>query len=223
MGAMGLGDRIAVVAFGACMVLSCYVATQLPSRAQLSPGPNNGIVFNSSGALSGDSRFIWTNQTGNAGSYLKLWDNGITGFDAVSSGSLNLQDNNHLTVAFGTAGSNPRSVGPYAYIHAQGFSGYGFLDGGTTMGFNHPLISGCGAGTLVGGNSVGSFVSGTTGVCTVTITPEDSSHIINGWSCDAADVTHPTLMNLTGSTATTFSLSGTTTTGDVIIWKCMGY
>lgn len=84
--------------------------------------------------------------------------------------------------------------------------------------------SGCSNGTTVGGATAGRFVSGTTGACTVTITMGDSITSANGWHCTATNRT--TLANLytqSGDSTTTTTLTGTTVTGDVISFSCVGY
>ncbi len=87
-------------------------------------------------------------------------------------------------------------------------------------------ISGCTAGTTIGGASAGSFVSGTTGTCTVVITINGATGLAaaNGWVCYANDQTTPAdLIHQTASNTTTATLSGTTLTNDVISFGCMGY
>lgn len=88
-------------------------------------------------------------------------------------------------------------------------------------------ISGCSTTTLVGGASVGSFLSGTSGTCTPVITMGGAtgiSGVTNGWACTAVDVTTPTdIITETTSNATTATLSGTTASGDKIVFSCHPY
>jgi hypothetical protein len=84
-----------------------------------------------------------------------------------------------------------------------------------------PGLSGCSAGTLLGGTTAGSFHSGTSGTCTVTLTFAITAP--NGWSCWAQDTTHANTINQTANSPTTATFSGPTTTGDVIAWGCVGY
>lgn len=88
-------------------------------------------------------------------------------------------------------------------------------------------ISGCSTTTLVGGASRGSFHSGTTGTCTPVITMGGAtgiSGVTNGWACFAVDVTTPAdIIQQTASNGTTATLSGTTASGDVIIFNCEPY
>lgn len=85
-----------------------------------------------------------------------------------------------------------------------------------------PGISGCTAGTQLGGNTVGSYASGTTGACTVTLTFAYTAP--NGYACKANDLTTPAdVQNQTSTTTTTAVISGTTVTGDVINFSCEAY
>ncbi len=85
-----------------------------------------------------------------------------------------------------------------------------------------PSISGCSAGTQLGGSYQGSFVSGTTGTCAVTLTLPTSA--VNAWSCHTQNVTTPANpYPQTGGSQTTATFSGTTVTNDVIRWSCRGY
>ena len=85
--------------------------------------------------------------------------------------------------------------------------------------------SGCSNSTTVGGATAGSFVSGTTGACTVTITMGNSLAAPNAWACYASDQTTPANIydQKTGGSTTTAVLSGTTVSGDVISFGCHGY
>lgn len=83
-------------------------------------------------------------------------------------------------------------------------------------------VSGCSLASPVGGAWAGSFASGTTGTCTVTITPGITAP--NGWTCDVHDLTTPAdVVNQTASSTTTATISGTTISGDVITWKCVAF
>lgn len=91
---------------------------------------------------------------------------------------------------------------------------------GTTFTF---ASNTCGATSLVGGGTAGSFLSGTTGVCTVEITLNAATPVGNapptGWTCD--DSTHK--LSQTASTSTTCTLSGTTVTGDPIFFHATAW
>lgn len=87
-----------------------------------------------------------------------------------------------------------------------------------------PTVTGCSNSATLGGAVAGSFVSGTTGTCTVTITLPTGP--TNGYACFAHDDT--TAVDYTQSaivtSVTTLTISGTTVTGDKVVWACpLGY
>jgi hypothetical protein len=85
-------------------------------------------------------------------------------------------------------------------------------------------ISGCSTSASSGGAWAGSYTSGTTGSCTVTIVPTTVTAAAHGWICDAHDTTTPAdVINQTGFTTTTATLSGPTASGDVIVFKCSAF
>ena len=86
--------------------------------------------------------------------------------------------------------------------------------------------TGCSVSATTGGAQAGTYTSGTTGTCTVTVTFNGTtgSTAPNGWACDAQDVTTPSDAQAeTTTTQTTAVISGPTTSGDVIRFKCIGY
>jgi hypothetical protein len=83
-------------------------------------------------------------------------------------------------------------------------------------------VTGCSLTNLLGGNSAGSFKSGTTGTCTVTITPGITAN--NGFACHAKDLTTPAdEPKQTAYTTTTATLSWITVTGDLVTWSCIAF
>jgi len=86
----------------------------------------------------------------------------------------------------------------------------------------------CGTvGTLTGGASAGTYVSGAS-TCTVVLLFGGATGATapNGWSCRATDLTTSAdafLQKQTASTATTATLTGTTVSGDVVSFSCVGY
>lgn len=96
----------------------------------------------------------------------------------------------------------------------------GIVKAGGLFSSGTQSISGCSLSSAAGGLTAGSFASGTTGACTVTITLPTAP---NGWACDAHDLTAATTINQTAASANSATISGTTTSGDVITWKCQGY
>lgn len=83
-------------------------------------------------------------------------------------------------------------------------------------------VAGCSLSNAHGGAFAGNFTSGLSGTCTVTVAPGITA--TNGWSCWAADLT-TTADHLyqTASTTTQATISGTTASGDVITYGCVGF
>ncbi len=83
----------------------------------------------------------------------------------------------------------------------------------------------CSATTTLGGATAGSFASGTTGTCTVTITMGDTDTAPNGWHCTFEDHTTPAnFLSATGAASTTTcSMTGTTVSGDLITFGAIAY
>lgn len=83
------------------------------------------------------------------------------------------------------------------------------------------ITSGCATtSALTGGSTAGSFATSLTGTCTPVINLPAAP---NGWSCYAADITHPVVFTQTGSTTTSCTVSGSTTASDVIVFHASGY
>ena len=86
--------------------------------------------------------------------------------------------------------------------------------------------SGCSVSATTGGATAGTYTSGTTGTCTVVITMNGATGLTapNGWTCFANDQTTPAdKQQTTASSATTATISGTTVSGDVVSFGCIGY
>jgi len=103
------------------------------------------------------------------------------------------------------------------YAQAAGY----MANGGTKF-----TASGCSNSTTVGGATAGKFSSGTSGACTVVITMNGATGLTapTGWACSASDLTTPAnLISQSASSTTTATLTGTTVSGDVISFSCIGY
>lgn len=82
--------------------------------------------------------------------------------------------------------------------------------------------SGCTNSATLGTSLAGQFTSGTTGTCTVVITPGITAP--NGFACQANDLTtNADLIIQTASTTTTATISGTTATSDIVNFSCSEY
>lgn len=80
--------------------------------------------------------------------------------------------------------------------------------------------SGCGT-AIAGGNNAGTITSGTTGACTPVVTFAFTAPA--GWACAIANQTTANLIRQTASTTTTATFSGTTVSGDVLVYHCHAY
>lgn len=80
-------------------------------------------------------------------------------------------------------------------------------------------ISGCSATLPIAPTRwAGTYTSGTTGTCTVVITPNVPAPAPRGWRCSADDMTTPAdAQHQTAFSPTTCTISGTTVSGDVIV------
>lgn len=105
--------------------------------------------------------------------------------------------------------------------------GASYQSGGTTF-----TMSGCSATTPIGGASAGSFLSGTTGACTVVITLNGATGITapNGWTCAIYDLSSAInvttglgIMSQTASSTTTCTISGLTVSGDKLQFLAMAF
>jgi hypothetical protein len=129
-------------------------------------------------------------------------------------------DSGSTDIAFSRTAAGVLALGNGTSANTTGkFKAAGYMSVGTKF-----TASGCTNSTTVGGATAGKFSSGTTGTCTVTITMGDTATAPNGWACWAADQTTPAdIITQTASNATTATISGTTVTGDVIAFGCVGY
>lgn len=184
-----------------------------------------GIDFGTSGTPNeGQITYLdgsnWFNFITNQGVRMRLDSNALlhlasTGVFALDSASFGTADTGIsrdaaavVDIGNGTAAS---TVG--------GVKAAGYISAGTKF-----TASGCTNSATVGGASAGTYTSGTTGTCTVTITMGNSLTAPNGWDCSASDrTTAADVQRTSASTTTTATISGTTASGDVISFSCEGY
>jgi Carbohydrate binding domain len=171
---------------------------------------------------------------------LVLFDTGSTTGNAISLG------NNQFITSYGNTFSQAQAVfavgtgvsadiGPNNYAGSVSLFTGGFPATGRAIdenGIQHQYIpflavgtqtiTGCSLTTPLGGSWAGSFISGVSGTCTVTITPGITAN--NGFSCWASDLT-TTADNVkqTSYNPTAAVLSGTTVSGDVVTWGCVAF
>jgi hypothetical protein len=85
-----------------------------------------------------------------------------------------------------------------------------------------PTLSGCSFSSQLGANGAGSFLSGTTGTCTVTITFSGTT-APSGWRCSADDLSTANTMRQTAYTTTSCTLAGTTVSGDLVTYETRAF
>lgn len=113
---------------------------------------------------------------------------------------------------FGSVGSSTKAFG-------QIFVGQWVSKGASAS------VSGCANSAVVSGGMAGKFVSGTSGACTVTITLEAGTAYAapNDNVCWAYNKNTGAQFTIIGSTTTSFTASGTTTSGDTVNFACVSF
>lgn len=192
-------------------------ALQLPSS-----GPTSTNPFLSCGTpVSGISPCTFTSPgTVNSGTsdHIAYY---ASGTNAVSSDT-NLDDGATTanTLTYTGSGGITASAGPLTV--AGTVSAEGILSTGTTF----TAITTCvgGVSTFTGGATAGSFKQGTTGPCATTITMGGSVTAAHGWACSVWDVTTPAnIQEQTGYTTTKAIFTGAATSGDIVVFGCVGF
>lgn len=136
-------------------------------------------------------------------------------FGASSTGIWGNSSSMHFVVG-GSEQANMQSSGSVLFATRLATNG-GFWSAGTKF-----VATGCTNSGTLGGGIAGSYVSGTTGTCTVTITLPTGP--TNGYACyahddtTAADYTQSAIVTAT----TTLTITGTTISGDKISFACIG-
>jgi hypothetical protein len=171
-------------------------------------GYSNSFMGVSAGRYIADG--ATANATGNNSTYLGYLSKAKTDGDTNESViGANATGNGSNTVTLG----GPGTTGVYSL---------GVLNNPGHLSTGTNTVSGCSLTVPAGGATAGKFNSGTTGSCTVTITPGFTAP--NGFSCWANDITTPAdkLQQLSMS-QTAPTIGGTTVSGDVITWGCVAY
>lgn len=165
--------------------------------------PNNGV---NAGIVSAGQI---QNLFGTGDLFLEMAPSSTSGWSVID-------EEGTLGLALSTFNTHPISIRPNRTETVRFLSGGGIAMTGTAA-----TLSGCGYSGQVGGATAGKFTSGTTGACTVTITP--GSNAPNGWSCYSSDLTNNNLIRQSGSTTTGCSITGSTTSGDTINWAAIAF
>lgn len=171
-------------------------------------------------------QFANGNQIFDSGSALSVFVGGntvdqfnTTSTVLVSDGGEVCVGNSSFDTCFSRDSAGVMDFGAGAQTTTGKLQAAGYISKGTTFTSN----AGCSETSLTGGATAGSFLSGATS-CTTTITMGNSATAANGWACSVWDVTTTAdTMKQTASTATTVTFSGTTVSGDKIIFSCLGF
>lgn len=84
---------------------------------------------------------------------------------------------------------------------------------------------GCSVSSTAGGATAGEILVSTTGTCTTTITMNGATGLTapNGWACSGNDMNTGAIVTTTATNATTATISLATTSGNTIIFSCVGF
>lgn len=153
----------------------------------------------------------------------------VTNYSIISAGrTLFTFVSNDNGIDFQTAGGTDVNVvsndGTDLLLFRPLSSAKGFGFNAAIVAGGSQSVSGCSLTNALGGTWAGSFKSGTSGTCTVTITPGITAP--NGFACDAHDLTTAADANNMVQTAynqTTATIAGTTVSADLITWKCVAF
>lgn len=199
-------------------------------------GGNTSVGYiNVSGAPSGSGPSISSQNAGGGGLGLYTSDTGNITLSTNNTGEVLsvfkriASSVNYLQVSPGATGNALKleSVGGDTNISVNvlpkgngGLTTPGVISTGTKF-----TTSGCSVSATTGGATAGKITSGTTGTCTVVITMGGATGLVapNGWHCDGKDQTSGVQLNQTADSTTTCTISGTTTTGDIINFAATGF
>lgn len=200
-------------------------ATNNPTYTFLGSGITtfSNVTMNAITMSTGTPNFIQT--ASGQGTNLKSWLQQISGTtlvfatltDAIGAGK-----NWQVVTRGATTAISDVSWGNATDNNTFTFLGSGkvTIGGAIQSGGTKFTATGCSNGTTVGGATAGSFVSGTTGTCAVTITLPTAT---NGWTCYASDITTPVIFTQTAKSTTSCIVSATTVTNDVVTFMAMSY
>ncbi|HUN99233.1 MAG TPA: hypothetical protein VMU69_23755 [Bradyrhizobium sp.] len=186
-----------------------------PLQSNVTPGTSAASVY---GNLNTGNNFSTTNLY----SGLAWFSNGSNEWDGI--------EHVDLSGTFGLALSTADSGHNIYFCNGRGFpsgqpsaSNCGLVYGSNGLSLTKPLaaggtpsVTGCSNASLQGGATAGSFTTTVTGSCVVVITPGTTA--AHGFACSGHDITAGTTFNETSSNTTACQITGTTTSGDTVIW-----
>jgi|SRR5580698_9636426 hypothetical protein len=112
--------------------------------------------------------------------------------------------------------TSPPGSGTFAFTSDLGLvqsNGTGWFASDDAFGAPVNISSGCATVSSTKGNSIAFQFSTTATTCTPVVQLPPAP---NGWNCFAQDVTHPVVFTETAQTTSSCTVTGTTTSGDVV-------
>jgi hypothetical protein len=196
--------------------------------AFINQGASNPSSWSTSGTM-----FGLNGPSGFAGNFVDFHLNGGTSIFLVNtSGTVTTTGTINLGASSGLVftGRSELVSGANGTLTAHNNTGGGNMlqsDGFQSIGTKF-TASGCSNGTTLGGATVGSFLTGVSAGCSVTITMGDTMTATTGWSCWATDGTTATgnPISQTGAASTTtatLTLPAGNVSGDLIRFGCLAY
>jgi len=192
--------------------------------AQL-PG-NAGLIFAS--APSGTSTSLAASWTGNTGSYTVVfsdWESrSVTLTNAATTATWSTALTGSPTVTATIDGYTlPPSTPTFAFTSDLGYvwsNGTAWYATAMSLGPAVNISSGCATVSATAGTQVAGQFATTATTCTPVIQLPPAPH---GWACFAQDVTHNVVFTQTASTTFSCTVTGTTTSGDVVQFSAIPY
>jgi hypothetical protein len=241
-------NRLITIAFGLCFALALFLGVHAQT---IGPAPGGGSGCPLSGctytgpvqiaAGSGTAPSLTNGGTNSGGWLVPLVQDGWA-FTDGSNHQWFLIDNANEALGVGQFGcfnststtnadtSNPNkdtwlcrsSAGVWELGTAQSNALGSLQLSSVIMAGSPPALTGtCTSGTQTGGNTAGTFLAtcvAQTVILTFALTAP------TGWVCNAHDLSTPTdVLNQTGTTSTTATLTGTTVASDKVAFNCTAY
>lgn len=187
------------------------------------------IQNSSTGTTAAASAIYFGNSTSAIDAYIFL--TGTNNSTYGGARSLNILTNSTNNLSLGVNGASALlftgSTGDATFNNKLTVSKLATFATGIIAGGTKFTTSGCSVSATVGGAFAGTYTSGTSGTCTVVITINGATGATapTGWTCYANDETTPVDVQhqIAPHSATTATISGTTVSGDVVSFGCIGY
>lgn len=158
-----------------------------------------------------------------------LW--GFGGFNTTPGYKFHFYDNVATTMAIqdapGQGGADLVKIlsaasTPISEVKLSSISADGTFNGAVSAYGAAASAAGCGASAVTGGATGGIFTVTTTGTCTAVVTVgAGAGTATHGWNCNASSTTG--VLSCLPTTATTFTIKGTTSSGDTVSFSATKY